>query len=73
MFGTRKLFRRNIEPFCTYCKRANSINAKHCTCSKYGVVEKNYSCRHFDYDPLKRVPAKPALLKTNFNDEDFKL
>lgn len=73
MFFKSKIFRKDIEPFCVYCKMSNSINARYCTCTKRGVVEKSYSCRHFTYDPLKREPKKPALLKTNFSDEDFKL
>ena len=43
-------------------------------CLKKGVVPGGYSCRAFRYDPLKRVPPKPAVLElSRLAPEDFKL
>lgn len=31
-------------------------------CLKKGIVFREYACKHFQYDPLRREPrAKPAL------------
>lgn len=68
-----KLFRRDIEPRCAYCLRANPIDGRHMTCHKKGIVQCEDSCRLFRYDPLRRVPPKPAVLRGNFSDADFKL
>lgn len=41
-------------------------------CEKKGVVDPESKCRHYIYDPLKRVPQKP-LPPMEFTAEDFKL
>lgn len=68
------LFGSNILPSCQYCEKALRVMAKHnqVLCEKYGVVKADYSCRHFVYDPLWRVPIKPPTLQT-FDDDDFDL
>ena len=39
-----------------------------------GVVEAGGHCRAFQYDPLKRVPPRPAVLDlSRLEDEDFSL
>ena len=74
------LFRRDMEPFCGYCqyaKRDLNINNQEIICAKRGGVMKiENSCRAFRYDPLKRVPPRPANLSIrtrNFKPEDFAL
>lgn len=67
------LFRKNIEPRCAYCARAFATDDDSCFCRKHGVVSAGYHCRSFKYDPLKRVPPRPAKLNTDFSDEDFSL
>ena len=43
-------------------------------CIKKGVVPAGYSCRSFKYDPLKRVPPRPAAPDfSRLKDEDFSL
>lgn len=43
-------------------------------CPKKGVMSAGSSCGAFRYDPLKRVPPRPAKLSTStLTDEDFKL
>ena len=43
-------------------------------CPKKGVMSAGSSCGAFRYDPLKRVPPRPAKLSTSIlTDEDFKL
>ena len=43
-------------------------------CKKKGIVDKSKKCRHFDYDPLKRDPAKPrSLAALKSSEHDFSL
>ena len=41
-------------------------------CEKKGVVDPENKCRHYKYDPLKRIPPKP-LPTIEFSAEDFEL
>ena len=68
------LFDRNIEPRCAYCKRGEAVDEEQIICIKKGMVSPSGSCRSFRYDPLKRVPPKPAVPSfKRFRDEDFTL
>lgn len=60
MFRTRKLFRKDIEPRCAYCSRANVLDENNMSCRKRGIVPLAGSCRAFRYDPLRRIPAAPG-------------
>ena len=43
-------------------------------CVKHGIVPVEHHCRGFHYDPLKRVPPRPASLDTaKLKEEDFSL
>ena len=43
-------------------------------CVKHGIVPVEHHCRSFHYDPLKRVPPRPATLDTaGLKEEDFSL
>ena len=69
-----KLFRKNIEPRCAYCARGSRIDAAHVACVNRGVVEDTESCPAFRYDPLRRVPPRPAELNTTkLLPEDFQV
>lgn len=67
-----KLFGNNISPACQYCERALRVlsNNQQVLCEKYGVVRADHHCRHFVYDPLLRIPAKPRSLQS-FSKKDF--
>ena len=67
------IFRRDIEPRCAYCARANELDEDTCLCAKRGVVSAGYKCRSFKYDPLRRVPPKPPKIRRGYSEEDFKL
>lgn len=68
------LFTKKIEPRCAYCKRSAALNEEQVICLKKGVVSAGENCRAFRYDPLKRVPPKPAALELGkLRDEDFTL
>lgn len=76
MFGRKKkkkneaLFGRHIEPDCTYC--IHSVSAQGKLKCLLGQIPENFSCKRYQYDPLRREPkAEPSLGK--FSAEDFKL
>ena len=73
MLFQNRLFRRNIEPRCAYCARSGPLDERSVVCRKRGVVPADGACRSFRYDPLRRTPPKPAVLRGRFTDADFAL
>lgn len=68
------LFAKKIEPRCMYCARGTALSEDQIICLKKGVVSVGGRCRAFRYDPLKRVPPKPAVLElSKLKDQDFSL
>lgn len=68
------LFRKNMDPRCAYCHRGERISDREVACLKRGVVPAEHSCRAFQYDPMKRIPPRPAVLETGrLRPEDFSL
>lgn len=73
MFG-KKLFQADIDPRCAYCAKGAPLEEGRILCAKKGVVRPDGHCGRFEYDPLKRVPPKPARLDTSkLSPEDFRL
>ena len=69
----RKLYGKGIVPMCAYCAKGTlSSDKKNVLCIKKGIVELNYSCRRFKYDPLLRIPKIPQEIE-KFKIEDFKI
>lgn len=68
------LFQKKIEPRCAYCAKGAPLEGGQILCAKKGVVSPTGHCPAFRYDPLKRVPPRPAVLDTSkLNPDDFKL
>ena len=68
------LFQKNIDPRCSYCARSRPLDADQVVCDKKGVMSGASHCRAFRYDPLKRVPPRPAKADSSrLKDEDFQL
>ncbi len=68
------LFQKSIEPRCAYCAHGRALDQEQILCVKKGVMAAGSHCRSFRYDPLKRVPPRPAKLPgVGLPDEDFKL
>lgn len=66
-----KLYGKNIDPDCSYCKIGTYSEDRSVIFCKYkGVIEERYSCRRFQYDPIKRVPKLPRPID-KFSPEDF--
>ena len=67
---TKSLFDPHIVSACRYCTYGMaSSDGQTILCPKKGVVTSGYSCRRFQYDPLKRKPQKPV--RQTFQQEDF--
>jgi len=68
------LFRKDIDPRCAYCKRGQRLNEREVACVKRGVVPAEHACHSFRYDPMKRVPPRPAALELGkLKKEDFSI
>lgn len=68
------LFQKKIEPHCVYCDRGTQLDEASVLCRKHGIVPVSNYCSAFKYDPLKRVPPRPAALNfSKLKDEDFTL
>ncbi|MDD6800086.1 MAG: hypothetical protein PUE85_06700 [Firmicutes bacterium] len=65
MFKNKKNKENNVPRLCCFCENASIINDEsNVLCSRKGIVNREYCCRRFQYDPLKRVPkAPPAMPK----------
>ena len=69
-----KLFRKKIDPRCAYCERGRDLGDGTVACVHKGVVDEDFHCRKFRYDPLKRTPPRPAPLRSDqLRAEDFSL
>lgn len=66
------LFEEKIDPRCVYCRRSVALDNDSMVCPKRGVVTPGSSCPRFRYDPLKRVPPRPAAPRTS-QEADFSL
>lgn len=68
------LFRKSIDPRCTYCAHSVTLDEESIICPKKGVMPATGHCRGFRYDPLKRIPPRPAAPDfSKLKDEDFTL
>ena len=68
------LFRKKIDPRCAYCANGSAVSEREVACSRKGVMDSADSCRHFRYDPLRRVPPRPASLDPKAHSpEEFSL
>lgn len=68
------LFQHKVQPRCQYCTRSRPLNNGQVVCAKKGVMSSDSHCFWFKYDPLKRVPPRPARADfSTFQDGDFSL
>ncbi len=70
----KKIFdKNNVTPVCAYCEHGKiSSDGETVLCRKTGVVDVNFTCRKFRYDPLKRQPRRAKPLD-KFSENDFSL
>ncbi len=60
----------NYDCICAFCeKSANVYDQDYMVCKQRGIVAKDFSCRKFIYDPLKRIPPRAVMApKLDFID-----
>ncbi|MGN0172822.1 MAG: hypothetical protein ACI39F_00125 [Acutalibacteraceae bacterium] len=69
----KKLYGKGILPSCSYCSKGKETADKvNILCPKKGIVNADFSCRRFKYDPLRRVPKIPPELE-KFTAADFSI
>lgn len=68
------LFRKKIERSCAYCVHGAKLEDGQILCAKKGLKAESDKCRRFQYDPLKRIPAKAKALDfAKYDGDDFTL
>ncbi len=68
------LFQKKMPPKCSYCASSITLDKESAMCVKKGIVPATYSCRHFRYDPLRRVPPRPVTPDfSRLSKDDFTL
>lgn len=70
MFGKKKKEQPDLPRVCEFCEHASLItDEKNVLCALHGIVHREYRCKKYTYDPLKRVPrALPPLPKLSEED-----
>ena len=53
------LFRKKIQRSCQYCTHCTALDDTTVLCIRKGITSRDGKCRKFEYDPCKRIPAKP--------------
>ena len=70
---SKALFPQKAYGACKNCLHGRfSFDGMRILCIQNGVVDFEFSCRKYRYNPLKRVPRRAPLLPT-FNSEEFEL
>lgn len=68
------LFRKKIEPSCSYCIHGTRLDEETILCAKKGMKNCEEKCFRFKYDPTKRIPRKAKALDfSKYEEEDFSL
>ncbi len=71
MFGKKKRSEApDLPRVCEFCERATLLSDEcNVLCADKGIVNREYKCKKFSYDPLKRVPhALPPLPRLSEED-----
>ncbi len=71
MFGKKKKADTpDLPSVCEFCEHATILSDEcNVLCTDKGIVNREYKCRKFAYDPLKRVPhTLPPLPKLSEDD-----
>lgn len=68
------LFRKKIDPSCSYCQHCTKIDNEQVLCIKRGIMAIDEKCPKFRYDPCKRIPSKAKALDfKKYDREDYSL
>ena len=66
LMAKRSMYEAGVERSCAFCELGTVIvrSSKEATdviCEKHGIVRKDYVCRSFRYDLLKREPREKTI------------
>lgn len=68
-----RLFAKKAYRACRHCANGRPTgDGERVLCVHKGIVEADYACRKYRYDPLKRVPKRRPALPA-FSADEFKL
>ena len=68
------LFSKNHPPRCEYCVKGTTLSDGKVFCMKRGIMTADQHCFKFRYDPLRRVPPRPAAPDfSRLKRDDFSL
>lgn len=68
------LFRKDNDKMCACCKNAGLASNGKLLCPRKGFVRAEDCCRHYRYDPLKRIPKRAKVKDfSGFGEDDFSL
>lgn len=68
------LFKKDIEPSCTYCRYGRPLGNNEIGCIKLGIVSVDGRCKRFAYNPLARKPTMHLPLnKDRYDEKQFSL
>jgi hypothetical protein len=67
------LYDKSVAKVCAHCLYAGDFNARHDLCRRYGPVPPGFHCAHFTYDPLRRKPPRPPVLRLPAAKDAFEL
>jgi hypothetical protein len=69
IMAKKSFFGNKITPSCSYCKFGNkSKEGNKVLCEKQGLVDADFACKKWDYDPIKRVPKKQLNIPNQEDD-----
>ena len=65
-------FDKKITPQCAYCQYGKRTkDGGKILCEKTGIQDETYSCKQFQYSPLKRIPVKQLKIEGALADEEM--
>lgn len=68
------LFRRDIEPSCSYCHYATDMGRGEVACVNRGIMAAGGRCSAFRYEPTKREPEfMRSLNLSDLTEKDFSI
>lgn len=69
IMAKKNFFGNRISPSCSYCAYGNrSKEGNKVLCEKQGLVDTDYACKKWVYDPIKRVPKKQLNIPNQEDD-----
>ena len=66
------MFRKNLEPNCSYCKNGTALSDGNIVCKHFGLISPCNGCKKFVYDSLKRIPNRRPNLP-EYEQGDFSI